>query len=281
MAKQPNEPPEGWEPEQQDGPPQKGEVMPAKQGPAQAARAVAQSRHAVINKLEKARASFAAVAPEGANVDRMMALWRSTLLQDRKLLDADPRSVLLAIRESVRLDLEPGGPLGQCWIQAFRRDAVMLLGYKGMIELAARAGISIDAGAIYETDAVEYREGAAPVLNITRPWPPVDRGVLLGAYAVATLPDGRKKPIVIGYNDDMTERARRASHSNGGKTPAQKGMAPWEDWWLAKTAIRRLCATLPQAPELQKRAAIEEHAEQGIIHPPLMIEGEWDEDVVD
>lgn len=234
-------------------------------------RAVSAARRPMLQTLEKQWSSIAEMMPPGMSAERQLRLWRATLLQNPAVLNAEPRSVLVAISDAVRLGFEPGGYLGQCYIQTYKdrrgggKDtAVMVPGYRGMVELAGRHGVVITAGAVYATDYVKESIGSPSPLIIERPWPPPeDRGEILGGFAIARSRDGQYLGHKLLSQGDMA-RARRASKSNGGRKP-MSGLDPWEDVWVAKTAIRQLSKMIPQAPELQALSVRQEYAEQGII----------------
>lgn len=240
--------------------------------------------HPMIQMLERKRNALREFAPNDYDFDQALAIFKSAVARNPKLLGCSSSSVANSVAEAIKLGLVEGGPLGQCYLVPYKGQCTLQLGYRGMVSLAARAGVTVEAGPIYSSDSVEYREGTEPVLRITPPWPiPDDRGDLVGAYAVATFANGIKRAKVIGYNDPETRASRGASKSNGGRNP-MKGTPPWEPQWLAKTAIRRLANQIPQSPKLQELTVRATHAEAGIVHPPPQLlpeeDGAYDGDYI-
>lgn len=233
--------------------------------------------HPMVRMLESKRDALREFAPTGYEFSQALAIFKSAIQRNPNLLSCTASSIANSVAEAIKLGLVEGGPLGQCYLVPYAGNCTLQLGYRGMVTLAANAGVMIDAGPIYSTDTVVYQEGTDPVFRLTPPWPiPEDRGDLVGAYAVATFPNGHKRAKVIGYNDPDTRASRAKSRSNGGRNP-MKGTPPWEPQWLAKTAIRRLASQIPQSPKLQEMVVRAQHAEAGIVHPPAQLIEDWEE----
>lgn len=198
-----------------------------------------------------------AALPRHMTPERMARIALTTIKLTPKLLECTPRSLLAAIIESSQLGLEID-MRGLAFIVPYGKEATLLIGYKGLIELAIRSGkvSHIDAEVVYEDDEFDYALGLDPKLyhkpSLTRP----DASQKKAVYALAKMTDGEPVFIILGQSD--IERIKKSSRAKSG---------PWFDWedemWK-KSAIRRLCKRLPQSPELQRAISIDEAAEAGI-----------------
>lgn len=125
------------------------------------------------------------------------------------------------------------------------------LGFRGMIDLAARAGITVDVDTIHENDQYDYERGTTPRLYHK---PTLgDRGEAIAYYAVGTFSDGRPPSFVImGRNEVEQHRDRFASS----KSKAGDIYGPWIDHFDAmarKTVVRKLLNYLPTTVELRQQ----------------------------
>src|SRR6185369_3570445 len=131
-----------------------------------------------------------------------------------KLLDCTQASLLAAVIQSAQLGLEPDGVIGHAYLVPYGKVAQLIIGYKGLIDLARRRGhiSTIYAQPVYEKD--RYRM----IRHIYRddleyePADVDDPGPLARVYAVARLRGGgeqfecmRKREI-----DAIRRRSRAA-----------------------------------------------------------------------
>jgi len=158
--------------------------------------------------------------------------------------ECDPLSIVLSTAQACALGLPPNTPLGLSYLVPFKGKCQLIPGYKGLIRLAKNSGevTSISARVVFAFDAYEVEFGLNERM-VHRPGDGerTDQNVV-GAYAVATLANGEKK------FEWMTKReidAIRARSSSGEKGPWVTDYAEM----CKKTAIRRLCKTLPLSEE--------------------------------
>lgn len=198
--------------------------------------------------------------PRAIGPDRFARMALTMLRQTPKLAECEVETVLGALFESAQLGLEPNTPLGQAYILPYGRTAQLIIGYKGMIALASRAGITLDAHVVYTGDDFDYQLGLQKKLNHRPCDDPEKRGDMTHAYAIAEWADGRQMARVINRADIEATKQRSAAVKYGKKD------SPWftdpASMW-AKTAIRRLASFLPMAAELVRAAAIDEANDLG------------------
>jgi recombination protein RecT len=205
-------------------------------------------RRGFLDLLEIARPQIAAIMPPGVNVDRAVQIVRAQYIADPKVQQCEAGSILRAVGTACQLGLEIGPAKGEAYLVPFKQDCTLIVGYRGLAELARRSGkvLDIDADVVCEGDAFRYGRNPLPFLEHE---PTLDeRGDVTHVYAVAVLPGGIVKYAVLEAGEVDSIRRRSRSGSSG----------PWASDWremAKKTAIRRLCKLLPMSSELA--AAIE------------------------
>jgi recombination protein RecT len=196
------------------------------------------------------------IAPAGTDINRFSAALMAQIRSNTKLAECNQFSIMGAFINSTQLGLEPGASLGHCYFVPFKGECQLVIGYRGMIELAYRSGkvLSIAARTIHQADRFDYSYGITDVLE-HKP-ATGDRGPLIGVYAVAKLVGGGVHFEVLDLSD--IEQARKASKAGT--------FGPWKDHFeemAKKTAIRRLFKYLPVGTELNRAVAIDERGEAG------------------
>jgi recombination protein RecT len=165
----------------------------------------------------------------------------TAVARDPKLLACSPNSILGAAMQAAQLGLTPG-VLGEAWLIPYKNECTFQLGVKGLVSLAARAGIGIQAHTVYDRDEFAYRLGLEPGLDHVPATG--DRGKGTHWYAVARdINTGRLLQFAV--LDRYQVDKRRAA--NRGASPA------WTDWFdeMALTkAVREVCRFLPLSVEM-------------------------------
>lgn len=207
---------------------------------------------------------FRKALPSHIDVERFTRNALSALNANPKLAECTEESVIIALMEAAQFGLEISSVRGQAYlIPRYDKDirgmkAQFQLGYRGVIDLAARGGITIDCDEIREYDKYDIERGTNPRLFHK----PVlgQRGAVLGYYAVADFGDGRRARFeVMSVSEAEEHRDKFASQ----KTKDGRVWGPWVDHFDAmsiKTVILKLLNYLPQSIELRKAAAIDSTA---------------------
>lgn len=196
---------------------------------------------------------------------RFKRIVRTEVSKNPALGSCDPRSLFGAVIQAAQLGLEPGGGLRQCYLIPYKKECQLILGYAGMVALAARAGScrDIQPRAVFKGDKFEYRFGINEVLDHV-PNDSVDRTdgeLLTHVYAIAVLPDGTKKFDVMTRAE--VEAIRKRSPS------ARSDNSPWnhaQDYipMAMKSVLRRLWKYLPSSAEVQQMVGLDEMADAGV-----------------
>jgi recombination protein RecT len=176
-----------------------------------------------------------------------------------KLYECNPYSVVGGLRLGAQLGLSLG-PLGHFYLVPFKDEAVFILGYRGMVELAYRSNKvkRISAAVVREGDEFQFRYGTRAVLDHVPGGPPAERE-WLAVYAVAELTNGGK-PFTVLYPEDVEKRRARSASA---KLPSSPWNTDTEAMWC-KSAVRALQRWLPQTPE-SARATVQDSAVQDML----------------
>jgi recombination protein RecT len=229
------------------------------------------------------QAQIKAALPRHMTPERLARIITTEIRKVPKLAECTPMSFFGAVIQCAQLGLEPGNALGHAYLLPYGKDVQLIIGYRGMIDLARRSGqiVSIDARAVYEGDKFECRLGLDPHIEHEPDWANPNRTMgekLQFVYAVAKLKDG-------GIQFDVMSRAEiegiraRSKAGNGG---------PWKTDYQAmalKTVVRRLFKFLPVSIEIQTAVGLDERAEMGLTQDnSAVIDGQFtpvDDEYVD
>lgn len=182
------------------------------------------------------------------------------------LTECDPRSVLLCVLQAAYLNLDPSPSLGHVYFVPFDRagvkEAQLLIGYRGWMELAYRSGKVelVQAQVVHRNDQFTVRLGLDPRLeHVPRPTDEPDGNDVIAAYAIATLTGGVKVFDVLWRREieQIKARSRAASH------PSSPWNTDFEAMARAK-AVRRLVRWLPKTVQVQEAVTVDEYADAGI-----------------
>lgn len=210
-------------------------------------------------------AQLSVALPKAMTPERLVRVVTTECRKTPALLNCNPESFLGAVLQCAQLGLEPGGALGHCYLLPFgngkakdgRPNAQLIIGYRGMIDLARRSGqiVSICAYTVHEKDHFEWRLGLDPDIQHV-PSPEADRGKMTYVYAVAKLKGGGVQFEVMSRAEVEKVRKQSKAGSSG----------PWVthfDEMAKKTVIRRLFKYLPVSIEAARAVEFDERADRG------------------
>ena len=195
---------------------------------------------------------MAAVMPRHMNSERMFQLAVSCYNQTPELAECSPQSILSCLMKCSALGLEPSAVdgLGRAYILPYynkksgRKEAQLIIGYKGMLDLARRSGRirDISARAVHEGDEFRYEYGLhEDLVHIPSTESPTDRP-LTHVYMVAHFNDGGHY-IEVMSKAEVDEIKKRSKASKYG---------PWVTDYVSmalKTVIRRGMRMMPMSVE--------------------------------
>ena len=213
--------------------------------------------------LQENKKEIAAALPKHISIDRMVMIAQTAATSVPALLDCYTPSLFGAMIKCSQLGLEPNNALGQAYMIPFRNskqnrtDVQLIIGYRGMIDLARRSGhvVSMNAQAVREGDEFNWGFGLEEKLDHK---PGSDRGEITHFYAYAKLTGGGHQFDVLTKQD--VDKIMAGTQSKG-------KYGPWADHYEQmgrKTMIRRLFNYLPVSIEMAEAAAIDSQGEGGI-----------------
>lgn len=245
---------------------------------------------AVATLLERMKPQMALALPKHVSAERMARILLTEIRRVPKLADCARDSLLGAVMTCSQLGLEPGNSLGHAYLLPFDKrgknphtgrwetvgtDCQLIIGYRGMIDLARRSGqiVSLTARVVREGDRFSYSYG----LDETVEHVPTngEPGELTHVYAVAKLKDGGVQFEVLTRAE--VERVRNSSKGYESAVKYDKKDNPWITHFeemAKKTAIRRLFKYLPVSIEMQRAVILDEQADDGLVQDHNVIDME-------
>ena len=246
------------------------DVLKSQVAPAAAQTAVVQAAKNPTTLLGMIRQpnfqkQMALAMPKSMTPDRLTRIVMTECRKTPALLKCAPESFYGAVLQCAALGLEPGSALGHCYLLPFgngkdkqdRPNAQLIIGYRGMIDLARRSGqiISLQAYCVHEQDTFNYKLGLDPDIEHI-PASVADRGKVTHVYAVAKLKgDGVQFEVMSRAEIEKVRTSSKAGNSG-----------PWSSHWeemAKKTVIRRLFKYLPVSIEAVRAVEIDEKTDRG------------------
>jgi recombination protein RecT len=171
-------------------------------------------------------------------------------IKNPKLLTCKPSTVVSSLTQAAQLGFtDVSGTLGQAYLVPYKDQCQLIVGYRGMLDLARRSGEieSVTARAVFQGDQFEIEYGDnerfahRPMAEDESP----DK--LLGAYVIAKFKGG-------GIH--RTFMSRKQIEGVMVKSQSRGQYGPWKDHFIEmalKTVIRRAFKYWPMSLELQGR----------------------------
>ena len=228
--------------------------------------------------LKQKAGEIAKMLPKHLNAERLLKVAQIAATTTPALAKCDVASLVGAIGQCAQMGLEPNTVLGHAYLVPFntkRKDAnggerwvnsvQVIIGYKGLIDLARRSGqiVSIAAHEVCDADRFELVYGLDEKLNHTPAMG--NRGEVIGFYAVAKLKDGGHCFEFMSRHQVETIRDGSQGFQQA-KKYGKEAAHPWSAHFVEmgrKTVIRRLAKFLPLSVEFQTGVALDAMAESG------------------
>jgi recombination protein RecT len=224
----------------------------------------------VQDALNKNKQSLMALMPAHVNKDALIKVAIS-LASKPDYADCSPVSFLQSYATAAQLGLQPNSPLGHCYLLPFfnkgKKEVQLILGFKGMIDIARRSGQieSINAYIVYKSDEFNLILGVNPnIVHIPNLSCERQDSEISLVYAVAKLIGGGTQFEYLTMAD--IAKCRKSSKS-------KIEYSPWSTHFsemCKKTAIRKLFKYLPVSLEISKAILADEQSES-VINDDLLL----------
>lgn len=255
----------------------KPKIAEARQS-AQPGRAVAERGMLDTMKTQAMIERFASYAPPGIDYKPLHASAVLAIAQQPLLQKAKPLTLVQAMMGVTRLGLAINTPEGHCYLIPFEMNGEVIIqvviGYRGFIELAFRAGEMIaiggDVATMPEWDQglFKFQKGTEEFLRHTFLPTRIEGGdVPAFAYAVAKLKEGEKFDVmpwagVLRIRDASQGYIYAKSKGDNSKTFLKN---PWHahEWPMGvKTVLRRMTKTMRLSAAMAQAVALDEMGEE-------------------
>lgn len=213
---------------------------------------------------------IAKAVPAHIRSERMTRIIMTALGSVQYLAECEPVSFFGAVLQAAQLGLEPNTPLGHAYLiprrstklkertkGRYEREATLLVGYKGYVDLFYRSGqvAAVWADVVRKGDSLKDVHGLEPKMEhiYSTAETRLDQP-LTHAYCVVQLKDGGRIYRLLSRTEIEKRRARSASPADG----------PWQtdyDAMAMKTCARAIVPWVPvsaERPQLQIAAAVED-----------------------
>lgn len=196
---------------------------------------VAVQQKSTIQLVQGARDGFALALADRIGAERFTRAAVTVLRTTPTLQRCDPNSVLGSLFVAAQLGLEVGGPLAYAHVVPYGREAQLIVGVRGFIELFYRAGArSVHADIVREGDQIErfIDEQGRVVIRWTDA-DPLDQG---------RKPVGALATVILASGEALQEFMTRAQILK--RKPRTSRSGPWSEWEeeMWKKTVLRQCA---------------------------------------
>jgi recombination protein RecT len=208
--------------------------------------------------LVKRQGAMKQIAANGIDPQRVIQVLLASIQKTPSLANCTQESIFRCAMHAVELGFYPGSVDQKAYLVPFKDQCTLIVGYKGMVELAYRSRLikSIRARAVYEGDRFTYKDGLSPVLDWEPGETPRDPKKITHAYCIVETKDG-------GVIYDVMTKAEIDAIRGRSKA---SGSGPWVTDYAEmakKTIMRRTLKMAPMSIEMVKADAIDMAAETG------------------
>lgn len=162
-----------------------------------------------------------------------------------RVFECSKESIAKCLMDCASLGLLPDGTLGTAYLVPYKTTCTLIIGYRGMIELARRSGelTKIEARVVREGDVFDIEFGTSAKLRHVPDFKGDPDRPIMAVYATATFHNGETQAEVMSIGEVEAIRKRSRAADSG----------PWVSDFAEmakKTVVRRICKYLPLTPEL-------------------------------
>lgn len=208
--------------------------------------------------LERMKPQMALALPKHMSADRMARLALTAFSSNKELQQCTTDSILASLMTATQLGLEPGIN-GQGYLVAYKGKCSFVPGWKGLVDLVARAGrATVWTGAVYEGDKFEWQLGDEPFCRHK----PGDGGdKFTHVYAIGRVRDA-EMPVIEVWSRGKVEKHLQQYNKVGQRHYALAGENNFE-MYARKVALLQVLKYMPSSIELSNAIAVSHANEEG------------------
>ena len=216
-------------------------------------------KKAMIDKEEEIRAAL----PSHMELKRFNRVFETTVRGNDALLRCEPASLLTSMIKSAQLGLHIDGVLGHAYMIPFGKEAQLIPGYKGLLQLVRQSGDiqSIDVESVFDGDYFRHQKGEDAKIEHypDEEGDQVDDTKITHVYVIVKFKDG-------GIQRSCWPRKKIEQHKERYSKNWRKKDSAWQTAWekmAKKTVLRDLCNSglLPLQTDVQAMVNMEMKAE--------------------
>lgn len=209
-------------------------------------KAIAQHRQSFSSLISQKTEALRSVIPSHINPDPLIARAKVAMQENEDLMECEPATVLGALHKCMQLGLAPNTSLGHCYLIPYKKKVSLVMGYKGLIQLAhnAKAIASWQPYTRYEREPFNVELGTVQKLTHTPILDNSDKGKPMHYYSVCQYANGARDFRFMDISDIESHRA----------FAGQPNSVPWTkhyDAMAMKTVMRMHAKYLPLSVEAQ------------------------------
>lgn len=211
------------------------------------------------------RTQLALALPKHLTPERQMRLLQTSLRRTPKLLECRPDTIVKCVMEASQMGFECDGVLGHAYLVPYGSECQLLVGYKGLMQLAWNSGriSSVAVECVREGDHFRYELGTKQQIEHVPNLEDADRDgkPITFVYAVVRLHEG-------GVIQEAWSRAKVEQHAKRHSQAYAKSTSPWQthwEWMAKKTVLRQALKLAPVSVEIQRMVARDELIEASVM----------------
>lgn len=211
--------------------------------------------------MDKLKPQLALALPRHLNADRMSRLALTAFSSNADLQACSPQSIAASIMTAAQLGLEPGIG-GQGYLIPYKGTCTFVPGWKGLVDLVARAGrATVWTGIAYPGDVFEYQLGDAPFCRHV-PGDGADDGAeWTHAYAIGRV-KGADMAVIEVWSRARVLKHLKQYNKVGGRHYALSNDNNLE-MYARKVALLQVLKYMPASIELANAVEVSNAAEAG------------------
>lgn len=233
------------------------------------------------------RKQIAGLVPKHVDAERMLRLTVSAFQSTPKLSACVPITILSSIVHAAQLGLEFNTPMGHAYLVPFynRRAKCMqcqlIVGYKGLLDLAYRSGTidAVKANLVHANDEFDLDYGREPFMT-HKPELKGDPGPWYAAYGMIRHTNGLWVPPTVMRRDEIEKvKAMSSSKDKDGNI-----IGPWLDHYDAmalKTVIKRALKAEHLSVDFHRAAGLDDQADTHTGQEQIVEAGAFDGSEID